>query len=67
MIDTDVYMIKITKLLVGIEDSVFDRSMLNRMRFNREYLERKPKYNESEVINYLKQTVQVFNLFEIQI
>jgi hypothetical protein len=38
MIDTDIFMIKINNLLIGIEDSVFDRSMLNRMRFYREYL-----------------------------
>lgn len=45
MIDPDVFMIKVTNLVIGMEDTVFDRSMLNRMRFGREYLERKPKYN----------------------
>lgn len=35
MVDTDVFVIKITNLLIGIEDSVFDRSMLNKMRFER--------------------------------
>lgn len=41
--------------------------MLNRIRFNREYLEKKPKYNESETINFLRQTAQKFNLLELDI
>lgn len=67
MVDTDLFVIKVTNLLIGMEDSVFDRSMLNKMRFNREYLERKPKYNESETINYLRQLNKSYNLFEIQV
>lgn len=65
MIDPDVYTLKVSNLCIGIEDSVFDRSMLNRMRFSREYLKKNPKYNESETINFLRQTAQKFHLFEL--
>ena len=45
MTNSDIFVIKVTNLLLGIEDSLFDRSILNKMRFVREYLARKPKYN----------------------
>lgn len=63
MIDTNIFVMKITDLLIGIKDTVLDSFMLNRMRFEREYLSRKPKYNESETVNYLKQTAKTYNLF----
>ena len=65
MYDPDVYIIKVSNLTIGIQDNFFDRSMLNKMRFGREYLSRMPAryyYNESETINYLKQTAQENNL-----
>ena len=65
MYDPDFYELKISNLLIGIEDTFYDRAMLNKMRFGREYLSRIPLlnyYNESETINYLRQTIQAYNL-----
>lgn len=67
MSNTDYNLIKVTNILVGIEDGILNRSMLNRSRFYREYYRFSKNYNESEILNYLRQTKRVYNLFEITI
>lgn len=42
MLDPEIYVLKVSNLVIGIEDTFYDRAMLNRMRFGREYLSRLP-------------------------
>lgn len=35
MFDPDIYVVKVSNLVVGIEDNFYDRAMLNRARFGR--------------------------------